>query len=110
MKRNRGRQNFLTILIIHPDKTIRQRLQDLYFENLRTNHAAYCCRLNATVEKSSSVEDAIKRFNDGLKVDVVIFSEDFPEGERGRVRELLYSLNMATPFRMIPLGAPLPTT
>jgi len=105
MSRRRG-QIFLTILVIHPDKNARQRLQDLYFENLRVHHAAYYCHLNATVEKSSGVKDAMKRFINNLEVDVVIFSEDFPEEERNQLRELLSSLNVATPFRIIPLGLP----
>jgi len=103
MRRKARRQNFLTILVVHPDKDARRRLQDLYFENLRKN-PAFFFRLNATVEKSSSVEDAIGRFNNGLEVDVVIFSEEFPEDERNRLRDFLSSIEKNTPFRMIPLG------
>lgn len=104
MSKRSGTRHFLTVLVVHPDPASRQKLFSLYYQNLKTFHADFCCRLNVTIERANGVENAIEKFKNGLDVDVVIFSDDLAEEERTRVRDLLSSLDKATPFKMISLG------
>ena len=103
MSKKSGTRHFLTVLVVHPDAALRQKLFDLYFQNLRDHHIDFCCRLSVTIHRANGVDNAIEKFKNGLDVDVVVFSDDLPVAERNRVRDLLSSLDKITPFKIISL-------
>lgn len=95
----RWTKNNFRVLIVAESKAIRQELVDYYFKRLQHVHAP---NANSIVRRAMSVSDATRKINAQLVLNLVIFSEDFPEKEKDELRAWLSSNRLAPLFITVP--------
>jgi hypothetical protein len=85
------------VLVIDTDKNTRQGLVEYYFKNLEHQYAP---NARSVVHKAKDTSDALRKCSN---LQLVVFSQDFPEAEKARLREWLSNFTTKILFITVPL-------